>query len=111
MISTQQLWDLGYLGAVILLTEDWRQNRHIRATKTHTLCGKPIRKEKMLYKDGKFIGYAPGSAAPIWGFYSQRCKNCLRLYLQHRLSPKGKKMLQKARALRWLRTHTRPSGV
>jgi hypothetical protein len=101
MIPEQQLWALGYEGAAIALTEDYRSNRHIAASKTKTLCGKPMVKSGFLYtKDGKrFLGYKPNSFDKVYGFYgAHRCKECLRRYLRHRLSPKGEKMLRLYRA-------------
>lgn len=101
MIYTQLLWDLGYLGAIIRLTDDWRSNRHIQVKDDRTLCGLKLRKQRKVMKNGRFIGYIPDSYDTVWGFYGQgRCKECLKRYLRHRLSPKGKLMIRKAKALR-----------
>lgn len=102
MVPTQLLNDLGYIGAVIILTDDWQSNRHIQTSKNRTLCGRPLFKQgKVLDTKGKFNGYKPGAYTEVWGFYgSGRCKQCLTRHLQHRLSDKGKVMLKKAEALR-----------
>jgi len=102
MISTQLLNDLGYKGAIIVLSEDWRGNRHIRVSDTRSLCGIAlVRQDKMYNNKGRFLGYKPGSYTDVYGFYGvQRCKKCLARYLQHRQSDKGKVMLKKAEALR-----------
>ena len=104
MISSQLLWDLGFKGACIILSEDYRSNRHIRATDKKTLCGRNTVKQKDIMVDGRFKGYVPGSSADVWGFYgSGRCKVCLTKYLRFRLGPEGKKRLHKARAKEVLR--------
>jgi len=111
MIPEQQLWALGYEGTVIALTEDYRSNRHIAVSKQKTLCGKPMKKNGLLYnKDGRFMGYKPDSFDSVYGFYgAHRCKECLRRYLRHRLSPRGEKMLRLYRARLALRLPIRPS--
>jgi hypothetical protein len=106
MIHTQLLQALGYKGACILLSADWHSNRHILKKNDYTLCGLQTCIQKKVMKDGRFTGYKPGSITEVYGFYgSGMCKTCLKSYLRHRLSPKGKFMLRKARALEWLRLH------
>lgn len=101
MISTQLLWDLGYRGAIIRLTDDWHSNRHIQRSDTKTLCGLKLVRQAKVMKAGKFIGYKPDSYDDVWGFYGPgRCKECLTRYLRYRLSPEGKKKVKKAKALR-----------
>lgn len=112
MISTQLLWNLGFKGAIIKLDEDWRSNRHIKVSDHKTLCSKVLVKQKMLYKDGHFLGYKPGSYTDTWGFYGDgRCKDCLTRYLRFRLSPEGKKRLRKAIALEILRQKQREADI
>jgi len=90
------LWALGYRGGTIALGEHWSSNRHIALSNTQTLCGKKMVLARLVYgKDGKFIGYQSDSFEHAYGFYgSQRCKECLRRYLRHRLSPLGKKQVR-----------------
>src|SRR5215470_9484875 len=101
MIATQLLNDLGYKGAIIVLSGDYRSNRHIKVSETKSLCGLSIVLQNKVYTKGRFTGYKPGSYTDVWGFYGpQRCKICLARYLQHRQSPKGIVMVKKAEALR-----------
>lgn len=101
---------LGFKGACIMLSESYLSNRHVVRRDGYTLCGKKtILQNKVLVK-GRFTGYKPGSATPVWGFYgSGRCKACLTKYLERRLSPKGKKLaaLYKARLALGLPTDSR----
>lgn len=112
MVPEQQLWALGYQGAVIALTEDYLSNRHIAKSPNRTLCGKPIKKSKLQYNNGgKFLGYAQDSFTSVYGFYgSGRCKDCLTRYLKHRLSPEGEKLMRKYRARIALRLPIRVPG-
>jgi hypothetical protein len=108
MIPTQLLLDLGYKGAIIILSDDWHSNRHIQVSDNLSLCRRKIIKQGKVYTKGKFMGYKPGAYTTIWGFYGDgRCKECLRRYLQHRLSEKGQTMIRKARALRFVQEWTR----
>jgi hypothetical protein len=92
MIPTQLLWALGYKGAVIILSGDYRSNRHIIKKNDVTLCGIKTRKQKDIRVDGKFKGFVEGSATDVYGFYGAgRCKECLKAYLQRRLSKDGAK--------------------
>jgi hypothetical protein len=102
MIPTQLLWALGYKGAVIVLSGDYRSNRHIIKQNDVTLCGIKTRKQKDIRVDGKFKGFVDGSATEVYGFYGGgRCKKCLVILMRRRLSPEGKKIvhLYKARQL------------
>ena len=93
MIPTQLLWALGYKGAVIVLSGDYRSNRHIIKKSGVTLCGIKTRKQKDIRVDGKFKGFEPGSIVEVYGFYgSGRCKECLTTYYRRRLSPDGNKL-------------------
>ena len=95
MIPTQMLMALGYKGACIVLSEDYRHNRHILKRNDYTLCGKKTITQKMVMVNGRFKGYELGSATDVSGFYGTgRCKECLKAWLRHRLSPQGKKQLR-----------------
>lgn len=95
MIHTQLLWALGYKSACIILSEDFRHNRHILNRNDYTLCGKKTIAQKQVLVNGRFKGYKPGSCTEVSGFYgSGRCKDCLKAYLQKRLSPEGDKQVR-----------------
>lgn len=118
MIPTQLLWALGYKGAVIVLSGDYRSNRHIIKQNDVTLCGIKTRKQKDIRVDGKFKGFVDGSATEVYGFYGDgRCKECLKAYLRRRLSPDGGKQvrlyqtrLRLGLPLRGSSPYTAPSG-
>lgn len=113
MIPTQLLIDLGYKGAVIILSDDWRSNRHIKLSDNKSLCGRYITPQGKAYdKNGRFIAYKPGSYTDVYGFYgSGRCKQCLTKYLRHRLSERGQSMIAKANALRLVADWRRNAAV
>jgi hypothetical protein len=108
VIHTQLLMALGYKGACIILTEDFHHNRHILKKNDYTLCGKKTITQKQVLVKGRFKGYKPGSATDVAGFYgSGRCKDCLKAWLQHRLSPQGVKQVRLYNARILLRLPTR----
>jgi hypothetical protein len=78
-----------------MLSGDWRSNRHILKKNGYTLCGLKTCTQQSVMKDGRFTGYKPGSVTETYGFYgSGRCKECLKVWLRHRLSPQGKKQVR-----------------
>jgi hypothetical protein len=102
MIHEQLLRDLGYRGTAFRFAD---YMKHIKRTDKVTLCGLKLSGARLEMQSGK-LRYTANSAQDTLGFYGHNmCKECLKSYLRHRLSPKGKLMLRKARALEWLRLH------